>query len=210
MSFPDTRQVRLLIKPVWFLACLLPFLLLAYDGLVDGGRGLGADPIEAVQDRMGIWGLRLLFLTLALTPLRLISGQNWLIQLRRMTGLFSLFYIGLHFLNYLLLDQGLAWGFIIEDVIERPFITIGFIALLGLIPLGITSTAGWRRRLGKRWQKLHRLVYPIAIFGCWHFWWQVKQDIMEPLVYALILSALLGFRLWHAKTSADKKRPASG
>lgn len=204
MGFPNTNQVRTVIKPVWFIACLLPFLFLLADGLLDNGRGLGADPIEAIQDRMGIWGLRFLLLTLALTPIRTLTGLLWVIQLRRMTGLFTLFYISLHFLNYLTLDQGLAWSFILEDVIERPFITLGFIAFLGLIPLGITSTAGWRRRLRQRWQSLHRLVYPIAILGCWHFWWQVKQDISEPLVYALILAVLLGARL-----VKRKKRPAS-
>lgn len=194
MSFPDTRQLRLIVKPVWFAACLTPFLLLAFDAVYDSGRGLGADPIEAVQDRMGIWGLRLLLLTLALTPLRLLTGRAWIIQLRRMTGLFALFYISIHFLNYLILDQGFAWQFIFEDIIERPFITIGSLALLGLLPLGITSTAGWRRRLGRRWQKLHKLVYPIAILGCWHFWWQVKSDIAEPAIYAAILAILLGYR----------------
>jgi len=145
---------------------------------------------------MGEWGLRMLLLTLTLTPLRQLTGRAWISQLRRMTGLFALFYISLHFLNYLLLDQGLDWSFIVEDVIERPFITLGVIALLGLIPLGVTSTNGWRRRLGRNWNKLHRLVYPIAILGCWHFWWQVKQDIAEPAIYAAILIALLSIRLY--------------
>jgi sulfoxide reductase heme-binding subunit YedZ len=195
MSFPSSRQVRLLIKPVWFIACLLPFVWLLLNAFEIAGPDLGADPIEAIQDRMGIWGLRLLLLTLALTPLRLLMGKAWFMQLRRMTGLYALFYISLHFANYLLLDQGLSWQFIIEDVVERPFITIGFIAFCALIPLGITSTYGWRRRLGRKWQSLHRLVYPIAILGCWHFWWQVKQDVTEPLVYSSILFVLLGYRL---------------
>jgi sulfoxide reductase heme-binding subunit YedZ len=203
MGFPNSRQTRFIIKPCWFIACLLPFVILLFDAFTAGGSRLGADPIEAIQDRMGIWGLRMLLLTLALTPLRRFAGLTWAIQLRRMTGLFTLFYISLHFLNYLILDQGLAWQFIIEDVLERLFITLGALALLGLIPLGITSTAGWRRRLGRRWQSLHRLIYPIAILGCWHFWWQVKQDITEPLIYAGILALLLGARFY-----AAKKRPA--
>jgi len=194
MSFPSTRQLRFVVKPIWFIACLTPFLFLLFDAFYADGRGLGADPIEVIQDRMGIWGLRMLLLTLALTPLRLLTGRVWLIQLRRMTGLFALFYISLHFLNYMTLDQGLAWHFIIEDILERPFITIGMLALLGLIPLGITSTNGWRRRLGANWKTLHKLIYLIAILGCWHFWWQVKQDVTEPLVYALIVTGLLGFR----------------
>ena len=195
MTAPSTQQVRLIIKPLWFSGCLLPFLWLLFIALQDGGRGLGANPIEAIQDHLGLWTLRILLLTLALTPLRQLTGQVWLIQLRRMTGLFALFYASTHFLNYLVLDQGFGWSFIVEDVLERPFITLGMIALFCLIPLGITSTAGWRRRLGKRWQKLHRLVYLIAILGCWHFWWQVKSDIEEPLIYAAILTALLLFRI---------------
>jgi sulfoxide reductase heme-binding subunit YedZ len=207
MAFPDTQQVRQIIKPLWFTACLLPFLWLLFDALSDGGRGLGANPIEAIQDRMGLWALRLLLLTLVLTPLRQLSGQVWLQQLRRMTGLFVLFYVSMHFLNYLILDQGFGWSFILEDVLERPFITLGMIALLCLIPLGVTSTTGWRRRLGRTWQKLHRLIYLIGILGCWHFWWQVKSDTEEPLLYSVILAVLLGFRIW--KTKKQKKpRPA--
>jgi sulfoxide reductase heme-binding subunit YedZ len=194
MSLLTTNQVRFALKPVWFVACLVPFLLLLADALPDGGRALGADPIEAIQDRMGLWALRMLLLTLALTPLRRLTGQIWFSQLRRMTGLFALFYVSTHFLNYLILDQGIAWEYILEDVLERPFITLGFIALLGLIPLGVTSTAGWRRRLGRRWSRLHQLIYPIAILACWHFWWQVKSDIAEPAIYAGILVLLLGVR----------------
>lgn len=201
MGFPSTQQVRYIIKPLWFSACLAPFVWLLLNAFEIAGPGLGADPIETVQDEMGIWGLRMLLLTLALTPLRQITGQVWLIQLRRMTGLFTLFYISLHFLNYLILDQGLSWQFIVEDVLERPFITLGAIALLALIPLGITSTAGWRRRLGRRWNKLHKLVYPIAILGCWHFWWQVKEDITEPVVYAAILALLLAWRIYSRRAN---------
>ena len=195
MSFPTTRQARFIVKPIWFLACLAPFIWLLLNAFEIVGPGLGADPIEAVQDFMGEWGLRMLLLTLTLTPLRQLTGRPWIIQLRRMTGLFALFYISLHFLNYMVLDQGLAWRFIVEDVLERPFITLGMLALLGLIPLGITSTSGWRRRLGRKWNTLHKLVYPIAILGCWHFWWQVKQDVTEPLIYTSILCVLLAFRL---------------
>jgi sulfoxide reductase heme-binding subunit YedZ len=201
MAFPSARQVKLYIKPVWFIACLTPFLWLLFAALTDGGRALGADPIETIQDHMGIWGLRMLLLTLAISPLRKLTGWLWLMRLRRMTGLFVLFYVSTHFLNYLILDQGFAWSFILEDVLERPFITIGALALLGLIPLGITSTAGWQRRLKQRWGQLHRLVYPISILACWHFWWQVKQDLTEPMIYALVLAVLLGLRIyWRKKT----------
>jgi sulfoxide reductase heme-binding subunit YedZ len=116
-----------------------------------------------------------------------------------MLGLFAFFYLALHFISYAVIDQRLAIGAIIEDVIERPFITIGMLGLLLLIPLAATSTNAMIRRLGKRWQTLHRLVYVVAVLGVWHFWWQVKQDVREPLVYAGILAILLGYRVWFAR-----------
>lgn len=195
MASPSTRQVRLIIKPIWFTAGLLPlvwFLLLAFE---IAGDGLGADPIEATQDYMGTWAMRILLLTLAITPLRRLTGWLWLFRLRRMTGLFALFYAALHLLNYLLLDQGLRWGAIIEDILDRPFITVGAIAILILITLGVTSTYGWQKRLGQKWQRLHYLVYPSAILVIWHFWWQFKSFSTEPLVHAAILAVLLGARL---------------
>jgi len=158
---------------------------------------------------MGIWALRMLLITLALTPLRKLSGKVWLIRLRRMTGLFALFYASMHFLNYLVPDQGLDAVAIIEDIVERPFITLGALALLGLLVLGFTSTAGWQRRLGRRWQQLHRLIYVLAILVCWHFWWQVKEDIAEPLVYSSIAAALLGIRLWIYLGQRGQKKSAS-
>jgi len=210
MSFPDTRQVRLIIKPLWFSACLAPFVWLCLVAFNIVGDGLGANPVEATQDFMGIWALRMLLLTLALTPLRKLTGQLWLIRLRRMTGLFALFYASMHFLNYLFPDQGLDWAAIVEDIIKRPFITIGALALVGLVLLGVTSTAGWQRRLGRRWQQLHRIVYVIAIIVCWHFWWQVKKDFTEPAIYAAILTVLLGFRIWVRYAGGRQKNPAPG
>ena len=196
MLNPSLNQVRLVIKPLVFVASLLPALSVvgAATGILD--NNLGANPVEAIQDTFGIWGLRFLLLTLAMTPLRYVLGAAWPLRLRRMLGLFAFFYASLHLLNYLVLDQGLAVGAIIEDVIERPFITIGAIAVLLLIPMAITSTAGWRRRLGHRWIKLHRAVYVVTILVCWHFWWQVKKDITEPLIYVAILAVLLGVRAW--------------
>jgi len=203
MSFPSTRQTSIIIKPLWFLACLAPFLWLLLNAFEIAGPGLGADPIEAIQDFMGKWGLRMLLLTLTLTPIRQLTGRAWIIQLRRMTGLFALFYISLHFLNYVVLDQGFTWSAIIEDVLERWFITLGALALLAMIPLGITSTNSWRRRLGRKWIRLHQLIYPIAILGCCHFWLQVKQDIAEPLLYVIILSVLLATRLFYRQQKAS-------
>lgn len=185
-----------LIKVAVFTACLLPFaqLLLAAFGLA--GQSLGANPIEALIHQLGLWGLRLLLLTLAITPLRRITGKVWLLKLRRMLGLFSFFYVLLHFLSYSILDQGLNFAAIGEDILERPYITLGITALMMLIPLAVTSTNGWMRRLGRRWKRLHQLVYVIAILGVWHFFWQVKLDTREPLVYAGILIVLLGYRVW--------------
>lgn len=204
MSFPSRRQLRLIVKPIWFIACLAPFIWFLLRALEVSGESLGADPIEATQNYMGIWALRLLLLTLTITPMRRLTGKLWLVQLRRMTGLFALFYASVHFLNYLIPDQGLAWGLIIEDIVERPFITLGALALTGLIALGITSTRGWQKKLGQRWQLLHRLVYPIAILVVWHFWWQVKEVITEPAIYAAILALLLGSRLVKKKRARHK------
>ncbi|MCF6227001.1 MAG: sulfoxide reductase heme-binding subunit YedZ [Xanthomonadales bacterium] len=189
------QNIRLL-KTLVFAACLIPFVLLGLAAFNLAGQSLGANPIEELLHQLGLWGLRFLLFTLAITPLRQLSGKTWLLQLRRMLGLFSFFYILLHFLSYAILDQGLSYIAIIEDIVERPYITLGMIALLMLIPLAISSTNGWMRRLGRRWKKLHQLVYVIAILGVWHFFWQVKLDTREPLIYAGILSVLLGYRLW--------------
>jgi sulfoxide reductase heme-binding subunit YedZ len=188
------RQIRLVWKPLVFLACLTPFALVVGD-LFELTGSLGANPVEAILDRFGNWGLRFIMITLAVTPLRRLTGRNWLTRFRRMLGLFTFFYVFMHFLTWLILDQGLRWSAIIEDIAERPFITIGFVALLLLIALAVTSTNGMRRRLGRRWQTLHNAVYVIGILGVWHFWWQVKLDTLEPLIYAVILTVLLGYRV---------------
>ena len=189
------RTVRFVGKPVVFLLCLVPALLVVTDAFELTWR-LGANPVEEILDRFGNWGLRMIMITLAVTPLRRISGWNWLARFRRMLGLFAFFYILMHFLTWLILDQGVLISAILEDLVERPFITIGFAALLLLTALAATSTSGMRRRLGRRWQTLHYTVYLIAALGVWHYWWQVKKDITEPLIYAIILILLLTYRLW--------------
>lgn len=188
-----------LIKPVVFLLALLPFAILWLRAFELAGFGLGANPIEELMHELGRWGLKFLLLTLAITPGRRMLGWNWLLRFRRMLGLFSFFYILLHFTVYAVLDQGLDLAVIIEDVIKRPYITLGMTGLLLLIPLAVTSTRGMMRRLGKRWQKLHRLVYVIAIVGVWHFYWQVKLDTLDATIYALILLLLLGSRIYHRR-----------
>lgn len=150
------------------------------------------------MDRFGNWSLRFIMITLAVTPLRRLTGWNWLTRFRRMLGLFTFFYVLMHFLTWLILDQGLLVSAILEDIVKRPFITIGFVALVFLTALAATSTNAARRYLGRRWQTLHNLTYVIGVLGVWHYWWQVKKDITEPLIYAAILSVLLGARLWWA------------
>ena len=184
------------LKAVLFLLCLVPLVKLALELFGVAGASLGANPVEELIHRFGIWGLNFLLITLAVTPLRFLTGRNWLIRFRRMLGLFAFFYILMHFLTYAGLDQRFDLAVILEDIAERPFITIGFIAFLLLMPLAATSTKRMMKRLGRRWQKLHRLVYVIAVLGVWHFYWQVKLDTLEPVIYAAILAVLLGYRVW--------------
>jgi len=191
--------VRRLAKPGLFAACLLPLAWLVVRLFGVAGAGLGANPIDELMDRLGEWGLRLLIATLAVTPLAVTLRKPWLMGLRRMLGLFAFTYLGLHFLTWLVLDQWFDLGSIGADLAERPYITVGFTAFALLVPLAVTSTAGWMRRLGPRWHRLHRLVYPAAILGVTHFWWQVKADWREPLVYALVLAGLLGWRLHRSR-----------
>ena len=179
-----------------FTLCVLPALLVFSDAFEITGR-LGANPIEEIQDRFGNWTLRFVMITLAVTPLRRITAWNWLIRFRRMLGLFAFFYALMHFLTWLILDQELLLSAIAEDITERPFITLGFTAFLLLTAMAVTSTNGMRRRLGRRWQQLHYGVYAVGALGVSHYWWQVKADIQEPLIYAIILATLLGYRLWH-------------
>ena len=196
--------IRFLWKPLVFCACLIPFGLIVGD--VYGITGaLGANPIEEVQDRFGIWGLRFIVIALAVTPVRQLSGRNRLAGFRRMLGLYAFFYVFMHFLTWLVLDQGMLMSAILEDIAIRPFITIGFAALLILTALASTSTAAIRRRMGRRWQKLHNWVYVAAILGVWHYWWQVKLDSSDPAIYATILTLLLGYRIWRRRAVAKAR-----
>jgi len=203
------QRYRLVYKPLVFVVCLLPlaWLLCGAFGLL--GVSLGADPVKKLEHELGLRALQLLLLTLLITPLRHLLNLTHLPRLRRMLGLFAFFYALLHFTVYLSLDLEFNFGTFFKDVAKRPYITIGLLALLLLIPLAVTSTNKMMRRLGRRWQKLHRLVYPIAILAVWHFWWQVKRDIREPLIYAAILALLLGYRIVRARLKAAKPKPTS-
>jgi sulfoxide reductase heme-binding subunit YedZ len=188
-------RVRAL-KVAAFATALMPALWLVYGVFADT---LGANPIDAVTDETGTWTLRFLVLTLLVTPLRRWTGWNWLIRFRRMLGLFAFFYGVLHFLTYLWLDQFFDLQAIVADIVKRPFITVGFLAFVLMVPLALTSTAGWIRRLGgKRWNLLHRLVYVSAIAGVVHYWWLVKADVSRPVRYAIIVASLLAARAWFA------------
>jgi sulfoxide reductase heme-binding subunit YedZ len=195
------------LKPLVFLACLIPALHLTVGALNAtgvahiGGISLGADPVKVMLHTCGRWTLNFLMITLCMTPLKDLTHWNIWLRFRRMFGLFAFFYVLLHFSVYLLLDQSGKLGALWQDIVKRPYITIGMLGLLLLIPLAVTSTNKAQRRLGRRWTRLHRLVYLIAILGAWHFWWQVKKDIREPLLYVCGLTLLLGYRLWKHRQS---------
>ena len=174
------------------------------------GSGLGANPIERITHSTGDWTLRFLLITLAITPVRKLLGIPWLIRFRRMFGLFAFFYGCLHFLTYIWLDKFFNLHEILADVAKRKFITIGFTAFVLLIPLALTSTTGWIRRLGgKRWQTLHRLIYVSAIAGVIHYLWLVKADIRKPVQYGILLGLLLFYRTWAWLVSRVTRRHAA-
>jgi len=197
-----TRKAIAVAKILIWVACLTPLLRLGWKGLTGG---LGANPIEFITLSTGTWTLVFLLATLAITPLRRLSGQSWLIRFRRLVGLFSFFYGVLHFITYVWLDKFFDVQDMIKDVAKRPFITAGFLAFLLLVPLAATSTAGAIRWMGgRRWQLLHRLIYVSGVSAVVHFWWKVKADVRKPAIYAAVLGILLGLRLafWiHARLS---------
>ena len=195
---PSAATLRRVVKPALFLLCLVPFASIVWRAFGLTGTSLGANPIEEIQDTFGQWGLRFLIVTLAVSPLRLWLNAPWLIQLRRMLGLFAFFYVLMHFTTWLVLDKSLSLTAILADL-WRPFIVVGLVAFALLIPLAFTSTDGMMRRLGGRWKKVHRLSYVVPLLGVWHYWWQVKADVRDPLIYLAILSVLLLWRVWRRR-----------
>ena len=199
---------RRVAKALVFVIALLPAAMLVRGFLTES---LGVNPAETIQLQTGRWALKFLLISLAVTPLRRISGWNLVIQYRRMLGLFAFFYASLHFLSYWAFDLNFAFAAMLADVFKRPFITLGFTAFLLLVPLALTSTKGWIRRLGKKWTVLHRLVYAAAICAVIHFAWKVKVFTGDPVLYAVILTVLLGFRLawffWKDRKPAPHPSP---
>lgn len=211
-----TRILRFVVKPAVFLAALGPLAWLTWAGLTGH---LSVNPLSDLTNETGLWALRFLALSLAITPLRRVTGWNWVIRFRRMLGLYAFFYGVLHFLVYTIADRFAGLDFpdgmvswttarnlaasVGEDIYKRPFITIGFTALMLMLPLAVTSTAGWIRRLGgKRWNALHRLAYAAGIAAVVHYYWLVKADVRSPLLYAAIIAVLLGARVYWARMKA--------
>lgn len=180
------------IKALLFVLCLLPLAASLWQAL----SGQAVNPVETLTRDSGSWALNLLLAGLAITPLRRLGAPGWLLRLRRMLGLYTFFYGVLHLLSYLWLDQFFDWQAIWHDILKRPFITVGMAAMLLMLPLAITSSDGWMRRLKRNWGRLHQLTYPLAICGVLHYWWLVKRDITQPALYATILAVLLAWRLW--------------
>ncbi len=222
------RAVRFGLKPVVFLASLGPVVYLVWAALT---AHLSANPLADLTNETGVWTLRFLCITLAITPLRKLTGWNTVVRFRRMAGLYAFFYGTLHLLTYVIADRFAGLDFpdgmlalstvrnlgksVVQDIYKRPFITVGFSAWVSMLPLAITSTAGWIRRLGgKRWNRLHRLVYLTGILGPLHYWWLVKADVSRPLTYAFVVTLLLGARVFlnrarqHAAVPA--RAPATG
>ena len=180
-------------KSLLFGICLLPLIRAGYIVF----SGTAVNPVEFITHSTGTWALTFILLTLGVSPLRRLTGKAWLLKYRRMLGLYAFFYAAVHFAIYLWLDQMFDPHSIARDIMRRPFITVGFTALMLMLPLALTSTNGWIKRLGRHWRQLHRLVYPAAALGVLHYWWLVKSDISQPRLYAIALAALLAERMWH-------------
>ncbi len=200
-----TDWVRVVFKPMVFILCLLPLGLLAYNAFTDN---LSANPISDITNETGVWTLRLLVMTLSVTPLRRITGWSSLQRFRRMLGLFAFLYVCLHFTTYIYLDKFFDWQEMIRDIAKRPFITVGFTAFALLIPLAMTSFDSVMKWMGgKRWRRLHRIIYVCAALGVIHYLWLVKADTHRPVIYGIIVAFLLGYRAWaYFSAKAAKNR----
>ena len=209
MRFPalnfSASSIRWL-KAAVFAACLIPLANLFWLGF---GDGLGANPVEVITRSTGRWTLIFLCITLTVTPLRWLTGWSWVLRLRRMLGLYAFFYASLHFSIFLVLDHFFDLVAIGADILKRPFVTVGFLALVLMVPLAATSTNNMVKRLGaRRWQALHRLVYVVAVSGVVHYFWLVKKDLTQPLIYGAIVAALLLVRVYVARRTSRRAQGA--
>lgn len=202
------QRYRWIYKPLVAAACLAPLAWLTARAAAVGDLSLGPDPSRELLHSLGRTALNLLWVTLLVSPARQWLRAPQLLRLRRMLGLFAFAYAVLHFLVYAVLELELDPGRLGSELAKRPYILIGSLALLGMLPLTLTSTSAMMRRLGRQWQRLHRLVYAVAVLALWHFWWQTRADLREPLLYALILTVLLGWRLWQSARVTSKSAPA--
>ncbi len=199
------KNTILIIKSLLFLLALLPLTRLIWLGVVDPlGSPMSANPVEFVERSTGTWALAILLISLSMTPLKLITGMVWQIQLRRMIGLFMFFYVCLHFTTYIWLDHSFYWPDIVKDIIKHPYVLVGFSAFILTIPLAITSNNRMVRKLKANWKKLHSSVYVIAILGVLHYWWLVKKDLTEPIIYSIVLAILLSIRLYYRSKKTSK------
>ncbi len=199
------QTYRWLIKPAVFAVFITPALWLAAGALGVAGVSLGVDPVRSLVHENGTMALRMLVATLAITPLRQLTGHSDLLRLRRMLGLFAFFYALLHLSSWVVFDQGMDLQMILSEVVKRPYLLVGLSAVLLMLPLALTSTTAAQRWLKRRWTQLHRLTYVIAVLAVWHFWWQVKKDLREPIAYAVIVAVLLGWRVWKRPRAAKAR-----
>ena len=206
MKSPGAKVIRWGCKPALHVLLLLPALLLTIGLFQDR---LGANPVETITHQTGEWGLRILLLSLAVTPLARLTRSGWLIQLRRLVGLYSFFYILLHFCIYLLLDLSLDFASLIDDIVKRKYITVGFAGMVILVALAVTSPIAVRRRMANSWTRLHRLVYAAAALGILHFLWSTKADDTEPFVYGIVFLVLMLYRIHHVLIRRRSRPPVS-
>ena len=199
------QTYRWLIKPAVFAVFITPALWLAAGALGVAGVSLGVDPVRSLVHENGTMALRMLVATLAITPLRQLTGHSDLLRLRRMLGLCAFFYALLHLSSWVVFDQGMDLQMILSEVVKRPYLLVGLSAILLMLPLALTSTTAAQRWLKRRWTQLHRLTYVIAVLAVWHFWWQVKKDLREPIAYAVIVAVLLGWRVWKRPRAAKAR-----
>lgn len=198
----NQKTVSLVIKPVVFLAALIPLGMAVWNNTI-GNEGIDPDPAKTLVDFLGLWALRFLWITLAITPIRRLTHLNWLLRLRRMLGLYAWFYATLHVTAYFVFLLELQWHNLVDDIIKRPYIMVGFAAFMLLLPLGLTSFDYAVKKLGKKWQTLHRLIYVIAVLVMIHFFWLARSDIGQQVTYGVILVILFLIRVYVGRRSVN-------